>query len=142
MAVTVYLDASVLVALFTPDPFSERADALLRAEDALPLVSDFAAAELASAVARRVRRREFNPSNARTVFSNFDMWAARLGPRIRTQAADIVGTESLLRRLDLPLRTPDALHICIAQRLSAMLATFDRQLEKSAVAVGLAVASL
>jgi predicted nucleic acid-binding protein len=139
LAVSTYLDASVLVALFTPDPFSPRADALLRSADAAPLVSDFAAAELASVVARRVRTREFNPEDARTVFSNFDTWAAQLGSRVPTEASDIIVTEGLLRRLDLPLRTPDALHIAIAQRVRATLATFDQKLAKSATAVGIPV---
>lgn len=139
---SVYLDASVLVALFTPDLFSQRADALLRPDKITAVVSDFAAAELASAVARRVRTREFSPDHARAVFSNFDVWAARLGPRVQTEASDVIGTEGLLRRLDLPLRTPDALHIAIAQRLGATLATFDEKLEKSALTVGLPVAAL
>ncbi len=54
----VYLDASVLVALLTTDPLTSRAEAFLR--DTMPqlLLSDFAAAEFASVVARRVRVRE------------------------------------------------------------------------------------
>lgn len=43
-----YLDASVLVALLAPDPLSERADTLLAQRPSL-IVSDFAAAEFASA---------------------------------------------------------------------------------------------
>ena len=114
----------------------------MRAGDSPALVSDFAAAELASAVAGRVRTREFTPDQAGAVFSNFDSWAGRLGPRVHTQASDVIGAEGLLRRLDLPLRTPDALHIAIALRLGATLATFDEQLEKSAITVSLPVARL
>ena len=93
-------------------------------------------------IARRVRTGEFSKDNARTVFSNFDIWAARLGPRSRTEMSDVIVTEGLLRRIDLPLRTPDALHVAVAQRLGATLATFDEQMKKSAVALGVPVALL
>ncbi len=51
----VYFDASVLVALLTNDPLTRRADALMRTRTPVLVVSDFAAAEFASAIARRVR---------------------------------------------------------------------------------------
>jgi predicted nucleic acid-binding protein len=50
--VSVYLDASVLVALFTHDLLGARADAFLRTHSPVLVVSDFAAAEFASAIAR------------------------------------------------------------------------------------------
>jgi predicted nucleic acid-binding protein len=52
--VNVYLDASVLVALFANDPFTQRADDFLRCKKPATTVSDFAKAEFASAIARRV----------------------------------------------------------------------------------------
>ena len=48
---SVYLDASVLVALFARDAFTARANAYLETELSAIVVSDFAAAEFASAVA-------------------------------------------------------------------------------------------
>jgi predicted nucleic acid-binding protein len=56
--VSLYLDASVLVALLTIDPLSARADALLDTHRTDLIVSDFAAAEFSSAIARRVRTGE------------------------------------------------------------------------------------
>jgi predicted nucleic acid-binding protein len=44
-----------------------------------------------------------------------------------------------LRRLDLTLLTPDALHIAIAARIDATLVTFDRAMATSARALGMAV---
>jgi predicted nucleic acid-binding protein len=52
---------------------------------------------------------------------------------------DLAAATMFLRRLDLPLRTPDALHIAIAQRVGAMLVTFDRQMAASARTLGSAV---
>jgi uncharacterized protein len=56
--VSVYLDASVLVALFTNDPLTARADTFLRANPLVLIVSDFAATEFSSVIARHVRTKE------------------------------------------------------------------------------------
>jgi len=129
--VNAYLDASVLVALFTNDVLSARAEQGLRRSTPIPLVSDFAAAELAFAVARRVRTRELTAKEARTVFSNFDAWVARSASCLTTTPADVAEADAYLRRLDLTLRTPDALNIALTQRAGALLATLD---EKTALA--------
>ena len=67
----VYLDASVLVALFTRDAFTQRANDFLDAELPILVVSDFAAAEFASAVARMTRTREITLDEARIVLDRF-----------------------------------------------------------------------
>jgi hypothetical protein len=56
----------------------------------------------------------------------------------RTELApiDIAAATTYLRRLDLPLRTPDAIHIAIALRIGATLVTFDRQMAVSARSLG------
>jgi predicted nucleic acid-binding protein len=46
------------------------------------------------------------------------------------------GRNWFIRRLDLPLKAPDAIHIAIAQRVNAQLATFDQQMANAAGAVG------
>ena len=136
-----YLDANILVALLTPEPFSERADAFLQTNTELLIVSDFAAAEFSSAVARRVRMREFTRSQAQITLSGFDTWLARMADRVEISSADIAVATAFLRRLDLTLRTPDAIHIAIAQRMNATLVTFDQRMTESARALGMAVAT-
>ncbi len=44
--------------------------------------------------------------------------------------------EAFVRRLDLALRTPDALHIAMAQRVDATLVTFDEKMATCAKALG------
>jgi uncharacterized protein len=132
----VYLDASMLVALLTNDPLTHRADAFMRAKVPALIVSDFAAAEFASAIARRVRTGGITPDEARVAFSTFDAWAARATRREQTKAADVSAAEAFLRRLDLNLRTPDALNIAIAQRIGAALVSFDEKMSPSARALG------
>jgi uncharacterized protein len=114
-AVSCYLDASFLVALLTAEPFSDLADTFVLANPDPLLVSDFASAEFASAIARRVRTRQSTLSDAQKDLSDFDIWAARSARRVDIGPADVAAATAFLRRLDLTLRTPDALHIAIAQ---------------------------
>jgi predicted nucleic acid-binding protein len=137
LALTAYLDASVLVALFTDDPFSEQADRLLRKRLPNVDISDFVAAEFVSAIGRRVRMDEISREQAGAAFAAFDAWAAQETRRIETISADIVAADALLRRLDLNLRTPDAINIAIAQRLDADLMTFDAKMAANAGVLGL-----
>jgi predicted nucleic acid-binding protein len=139
--VSVYLDASVLVALFTNDPFTRRADDFLRREMPTLAVSDFARAEFASAVSRRVRTGELTVDEAREAFSVLDVWTARAVRRITTSSADVAAATAYLRRLDLTLRTADALNIAIAERTGCTLLTFDRKMAESAQAIGLSIAA-
>jgi predicted nucleic acid-binding protein len=136
-----YLDASVLVALILNEPLSARADALLRNSGPVVLVSDFAAAEFASALGRRVRTGQMTAVTGRLAFANMDAWAARTTQRIETTSADVTVAEAFLRRLDLTLRTPDALNIALAQRESAALAAFDAKMATAARTLGTDVAA-
>ena len=135
-----YLDASVLVALLTQDALSDQADALMQRQSARLVVSDFAAVEFASAVARRVRIGALPEQDARSAFGAFDAWTARLAERVDLATSDIVSAGAMLRRLDTPLRSGEALNIAIADRLGAVLATFDRKMAKAARALGVEVA--
>ncbi|MGI8841436.1 MAG: type II toxin-antitoxin system VapC family toxin [Caulobacteraceae bacterium] len=139
---SVYFDASILVSLFIDDDSNEKAEAYLR--DASPTVclSDFAAAEFSSALNRRVRMGLLPAREARAAFGEFDVWRTRGVILMGTTAADIATADSYLRRLDLPLRTPDALHIAIADRAAAPLATFDKKMAECAKTLGVAVAPI
>jgi uncharacterized protein len=138
--VSVYLDASVLVALFTRDVFTMRARTFLAAQLPTLIVSDFAAAEFVSAVARLVRTQEITHELARAVFADFDMWRDRGADAALATPSDISAAASFIRRLDLTLRTADAINIAIARRLDATLATFDVKMAASARALNIPVA--
>ncbi|HRD45804.1 MAG TPA: type II toxin-antitoxin system VapC family toxin [Caulobacter sp.] len=138
----IYADASVLVPLFTRDAFSARADAFIEAARPVMVLSDFAAAEFASAIARKTRTRDLTEAEARATFSLFDSWAAAQAARVQVAPADMSAAEAFVRRLDLNLRTPDAVNIAIALRLGADLATFDARMADSARALGCGVVAL
>jgi uncharacterized protein len=139
--VSLYLDASVLVALFLIDPSSARAAAFLSAHPAIVIVSDIGAAEFSSAVARRVRTGDLTQDEGQLAFLHFDMWVARSASRRETTSGDIEAADRILRRLDVNLRTPDAIHIAAARRLAATLVTLDRGMAVAGRALGMAVAT-
>ena len=141
MAIGVYLDASILVSLFIKDSLAERADAVLRSGDYRELVvSDFAAAEFASALGRRVRTRDLVADDVRAIFRDFDAWATEHSRFVTILAGDIAEAGAALRRLDLTLRTPDAVNIAIARRERGALATLDDRMATAATILGVAVA--
>jgi len=139
---SVYLDASVLVALFTDDLFTTRADAFLRRQPSTIVLADFAAAEFASSVSRKVRMGRLSVSEARSVLSTFDTWMLGAAERVEVAPVDIAAASLFLRRLDLTLRAADAINIATAQRLGAELASFDEKMIQSATALGIGAARL
>jgi predicted nucleic acid-binding protein len=139
---TIYLDASVLVALFTDDHFSQRADSLSRKLDEPPIASDFAAAEFAAVLARHMRMGELTAGQVREILTDFDAFAKTDTIRAEMASEDVRAADAIIRRLDLPLRAPDAIHIAIAQRLGAELATFDEKMAACARALGASVVAI
>ncbi|MGD9815363.1 MAG: type II toxin-antitoxin system VapC family toxin [Hyphomonadaceae bacterium] len=135
-----YLDASVLVALFVNDPLSQRAHAAIAAADAGLIVSDFASLEFGASIQRFARGKLITGKDARSALQEFDRWTAVSCERAETMGSDIVDAAVLVRRDDLALRGSDAVHVAIVQRLAARLLTFDRKMASNAKRLGLAVA--
>jgi predicted nucleic acid-binding protein len=134
--VSVYLDVNVLVPLFVVDPLGARAEKAVSDLRDIAVVSDFSAAEFSAVIARRVRTRDLRPKEARMAFSNFDVWCMRHTQFFQMERTDLLGAMSMIRRLDLSLRTPDAVHLAIVQRLGCKLLTFDRTMAAAARAIG------
>ena len=136
---SLYLDTSVFVALLTDDLFTRQADRYLRASGEIISVSDLGAAEYSSVLARRVRAGVITANQARGSFATFDAWRVRAARQLELDAADLVAADAWLRCLDPPLRTLDALHIAIAQRIDATLVTFDQRMAAAARALAIPV---
>lgn len=140
---SVYLDTSVLVALWSSDDaHSNRAEAFVRSGPMALVVSDFACAEFAAVLARHVRSDKLDAGIARKTFAEFDIWRTRSVEPLDTERSDIAAADAFLRRLDLNLRTPDAIHIGIAQRVGADLATFDKRMAVCAHELGVPLAAI
>lgn len=132
-----YLDASVLAALLLEETTSDQVDRWLSEADRRLVVSDLASAEVSSAVSRAVRTQREDESGGRQLLADFDAWMkAAAVLRVDINPDDIRTADHFVRRFELKLRTPDAIHAAVAQRLGATLITLDRRLLGAASALG------
>ena len=136
---SIYLDASFLIPTLVEEPGSDAVSAYLVAAERELLVSEFAAAEVAAALSRLVRMRLLASADAAARLADFDAWRAAASSPVDVEPTDARLAHAYVRRFDLMLRTPDALHLAIAARLDASIATLDRRLEKAARELGIAV---
>lgn len=136
---SIYLDASFLIPTLVEERHSPVVNAYLNAVEDELLVSEFAAAEVASALSRLARMRLLAEADAAARLADFESWRAAASSPVDVQPADARLAYAYVRRFDLMLRTPDALHIAIAARLDASIITFDRRMERAARELGIAV---
>jgi len=134
---SVYFDASVLLPTLIKEPASAAVDAYVLAGGQEFLVSDFAAAEVASGLSRLVRMRLLEAATAVARLDDFDAWRATATSPVDVHAVDVRLGYIYVRRFDLMLRAPDALHLAIARRLDATLVTLDRRLARAAKELGI-----
>lgn len=114
---TIYLDASVLIAVLAEEPASAAVRRFLRTHREDRLISDFAAAEVVSAISRLLRMRLLTEEEGSARLADFDAWRAAASSAADLHAADARLAYAYVRRFDLRLRAPDALHLAIARRL-------------------------
>jgi len=136
---SLYLDINVVIGLLTDDPLNSRATAMLRSNSEPLLISDFGAAEYSAVVGRRVRMGMITRQHGLDALAIFDQWSVRNVGRVEIEPADVAAAGTYLRRFDLSLRTPDAIHIAITRRVGAMLATFDQRMAMAARSLDLVV---
>jgi uncharacterized protein len=132
-----YLDASVLPPTLIEEAASAAVDALVGGQEFL--VSDFAAAEVASGLSRLVRMGLLEASDASALLADFDVWGAAMSSPADIHAADVRLAAAYVRRFDVALRAPDALHLVVAGRFDVALVTLDRRLATAARESGVAV---
>jgi predicted nucleic acid-binding protein len=131
-----YLDASILVSIVSEESSSDRVHDLLRLSDQLPVITDFCHAESSAALSKLVRLRARSPEDVDGLLAQLDYWAAEFGDRPAIVTEDVADAAQLVRRHDLSLRAPDAIHIAAADRLNATLLTLDLGMAKAAAALG------
>ncbi len=100
-------------------------------------MSLLAEVELVSAVARKERAGEVSLADARRIEREFVAHLeAGLFRRLGVQPEHFLRARELIARFETPLRTLDALHLCIAAGHGLRLVTADRALKRSAAALG------
>jgi predicted nucleic acid-binding protein len=131
-----YLDASALLPMLIAEPGSAAVDTFMEtATDGL-VVSEFATAEVASALSRLVRTNRLAADDASARLADFDAWRATAAEDVELNAADVRLAHLYVRRFELMLRAPDALHAAICRRADLVLITLDRRLAAAAEALG------
>jgi len=131
-----YLDADVLVPLFRDELATPSIQRLVRGSDQVLFVSNFAAGEVGSAFARLARMKLLTDDDALQRLAAFDHWRAVATNKIACDDFDIGNAALLVRRFDLAVRLPDAVHLAICVRHTLALATLDRQLADAAKSIG------
>jgi uncharacterized protein len=139
---TCYLDASVMLPILIKEPASTAVDAFMSTVQQQLWVSDFAAAEVASALSRLVRTGRLQATDGAARLSDFDVWRTAMTKPAEIHAVDVRLAGAYVRRFDLALRAPDALHVAMARRLDIPLVTLDRRLATAARELGVAVEEL
>lgn len=131
-----YLDASVILPTLVEEAGSPVVDRFLRAATEDFVVSEFAAAEVASAISRLVRTGALTKELAVSRLARFDGWRAMAATDLDFQVSDIRLANIFVRRFDLMLRAPDALHAAACRRADLRLVTLDRRLAAAAAELG------
>ncbi|SFS81024.1 type II toxin-antitoxin system VapC family toxin [Brevundimonas viscosa] len=132
---TDYFDASALAAVLLDEPARQQVNDHLAAADSAPVVSDFAVAEVSAAISRLIRMELRTPAEAGMLIEGLDQWVGETGGPVSLDVLDAREATLLVRRFDLKLRAPDALHLAICRRLEARLVTLDNTLTAAARAL-------
>jgi predicted nucleic acid-binding protein len=111
-----YLDTSVLVPLFVPEPASVGVRRWLeRQASELLAVSDWTLTEFASALGIKVREKQLQPDQARKAVALLEKLAADSLRVFTPSRADFHRAASYLLQHRLGLRAGDALHLAVAE---------------------------
>ena len=137
-----YIDTSVIVAYYYPEPLSEKAEAFLMTH-MRPAISSLTEVEMFSALSRKVREGGLSRKNAATIVAKFlghvdghfysHLFAK---PHHYRLARDWIGL------FNSNLKTLDALHLAIAHMEGLTFVTADQGLAESAKVIGLDVVLL
>ena len=115
-----YLDTSVLVPLFIPEPESDRLQRWIERQAAeLLYISEWTLSEFSSALGLKVRTKHLQPDQARNAQKLLERLAAQsLHVHVPTRA-DYIQASAFLGEHALGLRAGDALHLAIAYNEAA-----------------------
>lgn len=134
---TIYIDTSVLVAYYCPEPLSEKVEVFLTAH-IRPVISSLTDLELFSALSRKVREKGMDRKDAGRVAAKF---VAHLNNHYYTylsvEAHHFRLARDWIGMFKINLRSLDALHLALASSEGLAIVTTDQKLSKSAKTLSL-----
>ncbi len=138
----ILFDTSILVPMFVPESSSAIVEQSIETWTDRIIVNDFTCGEFGSALSIRFRRGDLTLEQAQQALDSFDAWVESNVRRDVTGVEDMALAARFVRRFELALRMPDALHLAVAMRLGASLATLDRRQSTAAKSLGMSLAVL
>jgi len=127
-----YIDTSIIVAYYCPEPLSEKVDDFITVQSR-PAISILTELELFSAISRKIREGNMDPKDGSRVVSKF---LSHLDDHLYTRPSIESHHYTLARdwigQFSSPLRSLDAIHLAIASSLGLTLVTAVEGLAKSA----------
>jgi uncharacterized protein len=135
---SIYLDTSVLIPTLIRETASDAVEQYLSVRHER-IISEFAALEVVSVLSRFIRTNLLANETAAARLTDFEAWRASTSLAAEVRPVDTRLAYAYVRRFNLKLRAPDALHVAIAYRLGATLVTLDHRLATAARDLGVAV---
>jgi predicted nucleic acid-binding protein len=127
-----YLDASAIVSMLVAEARTPAVFSFLASTTDDLIVSELTAAEVASAISRMVRRQDLSSADAVGRLARFDAWRSATTIDAAIEDVDLRWASLLVRRFELKLRAPDAIHLAASLRLGTTLVTGDGTLANAA----------
>ncbi len=142
MSAPIYADTSAVVAYYVPEELSDPVEAILQLH-AGPRISDLVEVEFFSVLSLKLRIGDLQRADVDNVAALF-LRHIEDGhyTRLHLHAGHFQIARDFIRRFDLPLKAPDALHLAICSIEELRLFTLDQQLARNAEALGIEVESL
>lgn len=134
-----YIDTSVLVAYYCPEGLSDKAEEFLTTHSQ-PAISALTELELFSAVSRKIREGGLSKRDANRIVATFISHTdGRFYTYLPVQLHHYRLARDWIGLFKLGLKSLDALHLAIASSEGLTIVSGDRNLSKSAEALGLKV---
>jgi predicted nucleic acid-binding protein len=138
-----YLDASLIVALLTPEVASERADAWFAVQPAGSLaISAWVATEVSSALSIKLRTGALDLDRRAAALSAWNAIQADSLLSLAITDDHFEAAAAIANQHELGVRAGDALHLAIAAASGHTLATLDRPMAAAASQLGIPVEPL
>jgi hypothetical protein len=136
------LDTSILVAAYTSEIDTQRAQDWLAVHDVACAISHWTIVEFTSALSAKVRQGHLSAEDCLRARSAFEAYAAKDAWVLPISQRQFTDAAALCARMDIPIRAGDALHVAIALASGLGIATLDQQLLRAVKAHQLAAAKL
>lgn len=127
-----YIDTSVLVAYYCPEPLSGKAEVFLAQIDK-PNISALTEVELFSALSRKLRNKEIDQKTARQIAAKFlSHLEGKYFNCLPLTANHYSLARNWISQFTLPLKSLDAIHLAVTSCENLSIVTLDHQLYQNA----------